>query len=167
MRSTAAVLGAVVGLCAAIPQSRGLADTGPGSGRPKVVLIGDSIRLGYAPRAAARLQGKADVVSSSENELGNVFTEVLSGTPHHYLKQAGFPRGSLAVAVRAVFLADQFDITTFFRGQRDGYELISRSEPTVRHFFQGTREGPRARFTESAYVETWLRADLVEEGALA
>src|SRR3954468_24220960 len=30
---------------------------------PKVVLLGDSIRLGYAPLVAKRLQGKAIVVS--------------------------------------------------------------------------------------------------------
>jgi lysophospholipase L1-like esterase len=34
---------------------------------PKVVLIGDSIRLGYAPLVAKRLEGKAIVVSVKDN----------------------------------------------------------------------------------------------------
>src|SRR5947209_3766073 len=34
---------------------------------PKVVLIGDSIRLGYAPLVAKRLEGKAVVVSPKPN----------------------------------------------------------------------------------------------------
>src|SRR5438105_6975611 len=34
---------------------------------PKVVLVGDSIRLGYAPLVAQRLQGKAMVISPSAN----------------------------------------------------------------------------------------------------
>lgn len=36
-------------------------------GPPKVVLVGDSIRLGYAPAVAARLAGKATVVSTPAN----------------------------------------------------------------------------------------------------
>jgi lysophospholipase L1-like esterase len=41
---------------------------------PKVVLIGDSIRLGYAPLVAKRLEGKAIVVSPKPNgeDSGNV-----------------------------------------------------------------------------------------------
>src|SRR5215510_5349155 len=41
---------------------------------PKVVLIGDSIRLGYAPLDAKRLEGKAIVVSPKPNgeDSGNV-----------------------------------------------------------------------------------------------
>src|SRR4051812_28765031 len=41
---------------------------------PKIVLIGDSIRMGYAPLVAKRLEGKAVVVSSKENggDSGNV-----------------------------------------------------------------------------------------------
>lgn len=35
--------------------------------RPKVMLIGDSIRLGYAPKVIERLQGKVDVVSLPAN----------------------------------------------------------------------------------------------------
>jgi lysophospholipase L1-like esterase/dienelactone hydrolase len=34
---------------------------------PRVVLIGDSIRLGYAPLVAKRLEGKAVVISAKEN----------------------------------------------------------------------------------------------------
>src|SRR4051794_38027700 len=34
---------------------------------PKVVLIGDSIRLGYAPTVAKQLEGKAVVVQSKSN----------------------------------------------------------------------------------------------------
>ncbi len=34
---------------------------------PKVVLLGDSIRLGYAPRVAKKLEGKASVVSPAKN----------------------------------------------------------------------------------------------------
>jgi lysophospholipase L1-like esterase len=41
---------------------------------PKVVLVGDSIRLGYAPLVAKRLEGKATVVSAKPNgeDSGNV-----------------------------------------------------------------------------------------------
>ncbi|MBX6313475.1 MAG: dienelactone hydrolase family protein, partial [Isosphaeraceae bacterium] len=39
----------------------------PAAGLPRVVLIGDSIRLGYAPRVAARLEGRAVVISPPEN----------------------------------------------------------------------------------------------------
>jgi lysophospholipase L1-like esterase len=43
----------------------------PGAGTepelPKVVLLGDSIRLGYAARVAERLQGRATVISPDEN----------------------------------------------------------------------------------------------------
>src|SRR5262245_7381456 len=34
---------------------------------PKVVLIGDSIRMGYAPLVEKRLAGKATIVSTKEN----------------------------------------------------------------------------------------------------
>ncbi len=43
------------------------ADGPGGAGLPKVVLIGDSIRLGYAPKVAERLVGKAIVVSPPAN----------------------------------------------------------------------------------------------------
>ena len=39
----------------------------PGPGLPKMVLVGDSIRLGYAPGVAERLAGKAVVISPPEN----------------------------------------------------------------------------------------------------
>jgi lysophospholipase L1-like esterase len=41
---------------------------------PKVVLVGDSIRLGYAPLVAKRLEGKAIVISAKPNgeDSGNV-----------------------------------------------------------------------------------------------
>ena len=41
---------------------------------PKVVLIGDSIRMGYAPLVAKRLDGKATVISAKANgeDSGNV-----------------------------------------------------------------------------------------------
>jgi lysophospholipase L1-like esterase len=41
---------------------------------PKVVLVGDSIRMGYAPLVAKRLEGKAVVVSAKPNgeDSGNV-----------------------------------------------------------------------------------------------
>lgn len=39
----------------------------PAAALPKVVLIGDSIRMGYAEGVAERLQGKADVVSPAAN----------------------------------------------------------------------------------------------------
>jgi lysophospholipase L1-like esterase len=42
----------------------------PASHLPVVVLIGDSIRLGYAPFVAERLKGKAEVVSMPESADG-------------------------------------------------------------------------------------------------
>lgn len=67
MRSGATILLAVVGLLSATPQSRGQAEPSSGQGLPKIVLVGDSIRMGYAPLVARRLEGKAVVVSSPEN----------------------------------------------------------------------------------------------------
>jgi hypothetical protein len=45
---------------------------------PKVVLAGDSIRLGYAPLVAKRLAGKAVVVSAEENggDSGNLLAHL-------------------------------------------------------------------------------------------
>jgi dienelactone hydrolase/lysophospholipase L1-like esterase len=59
-----------------IPAAR--ADDPPGTGLPKVVLIGDSIRLGYAPRVVERLAGKAVVVSPAANggDSGNVLAHL-------------------------------------------------------------------------------------------
>jgi lysophospholipase L1-like esterase len=47
--------------------ARGQSQSPHGPGLPRVVLIGDSIRLGYAPRVAERLSGKAVVISPPEN----------------------------------------------------------------------------------------------------
>jgi lysophospholipase L1-like esterase/dienelactone hydrolase len=69
MRRRIGVILALVALAAiASPGARAQA------GLPKVVLVGDSIRLGYAPRVAARLAGKATVISSPANggDSGNV-----------------------------------------------------------------------------------------------
>jgi lysophospholipase L1-like esterase/dienelactone hydrolase len=51
-----------------------LASAQPAKELPKVVLVGDSIRLGYAPLVAKRLAGKAVVVSPADNggDSGNV-----------------------------------------------------------------------------------------------
>jgi dienelactone hydrolase/lysophospholipase L1-like esterase len=50
------------------------ADEPIGRGLPKVVLVGDSIRMGYAPGVAKRLAGLAEVVSPEANggDSGNV-----------------------------------------------------------------------------------------------
>jgi hypothetical protein len=47
--------------------TRGQTDASRAAELPRVVLIGDSIRLGYAPRVAERLSGKAVVISPAEN----------------------------------------------------------------------------------------------------
>jgi dienelactone hydrolase/lysophospholipase L1-like esterase len=67
MRSWVTAILSVLGLLSASPPGHGQAQPAPGPGLPKVVLVGDSIRLGYAPRVAARLEGKAVVVSPPEN----------------------------------------------------------------------------------------------------
>ena len=68
MRSVAAVLLlGVILLPVAIRDARGQAPAPTPAGLPKVVLVGDSIRLGYAPRVKARLEGKPVVVSPPEN----------------------------------------------------------------------------------------------------
>ncbi len=43
-----------------------------------MVLVGDSIRLGYAPRVAERLSGKAVVISPAENggDSANVLSQL-------------------------------------------------------------------------------------------
>src|SRR5262245_34181275 len=85
MRSGVAVLLTVVGLSSASPQSRGQAEPSPGPGLPKIVLVGDSIRLGYAPRVAARLEGKAVVISPPEN--GGDSANVLAHLDEWVLRQ--------------------------------------------------------------------------------
>jgi dienelactone hydrolase/lysophospholipase L1-like esterase len=67
MRPGVVILLAVVGLFSAIPPTRGQTDATPVPGLPRVVLVGDSIRLGYASRVAERLSGKAVVISPPEN----------------------------------------------------------------------------------------------------
>ncbi|MFO0890403.1 MAG: GDSL-type esterase/lipase family protein [Isosphaeraceae bacterium] len=78
MRSTVTVVGLVAGLLCSIPESRGQAEPRTRTDLPRIVLIGDSIRLGYAPAVAARLAGKAVVLSPSENggDSGNVLAHL-------------------------------------------------------------------------------------------
>ncbi len=58
----------VVALVVAAPFASAQAPpAGPKPELPKVVLVGDSIRLGYAPLVARRLEGKARVVSVAAN----------------------------------------------------------------------------------------------------
>ncbi len=78
MRSGVAVLLSVAGLLSASPQSRGQAEPYTGPGLPRIVLVGDSIRLGYAPGVAARLSGKAVIISPAENggDSANVLTHL-------------------------------------------------------------------------------------------
>ena len=67
MRPGVVVLLILVGQSAAPTRSRGQADASQAIGLPRVVLVGDSIRLGYAPRVAERLTGKAVVISVPDN----------------------------------------------------------------------------------------------------
>ncbi|MGE3818499.1 MAG: GDSL-type esterase/lipase family protein [Isosphaeraceae bacterium] len=57
----------VFGLLITSSAARGQTVASPAPGLPKVVLVGDSIRMGYAPRVAERLAGKAVVISPEEN----------------------------------------------------------------------------------------------------
>jgi dienelactone hydrolase/lysophospholipase L1-like esterase len=75
----------VVGLVTTSLSARGQADASPGPGLPRVVLVGDSIRLGYAPRVAERLSGKAVVISSPEN--GGDSANVLAHLEEWVLRQ--------------------------------------------------------------------------------
>jgi dienelactone hydrolase/lysophospholipase L1-like esterase len=85
MRHGLVILLSVVGLFSAATPVRGQADASPGAGLPKVVLVGDSIRLGYAPRVAERLAGKAVVISPPEN--GGDSTNVLAHLDEWVLRQ--------------------------------------------------------------------------------
>ena len=85
MRPGVVVLLSVVGLLTASPPSRGQADASPGPGLPRVVLVGDSIRLGYAARVAERLAGKAVVISPPEN--GGDSANVLAHLDEWVLRQ--------------------------------------------------------------------------------
>src|SRR3954451_17989784 len=67
MRRSLAVLLSLVGLLTASAPTRGQVVTPSRTELPKVVLIGDSIRMGYAPKVAERLAGKAGVISSPDN----------------------------------------------------------------------------------------------------
>ena len=67
MRRSLLVLLSLLSLFTASKPARGQTDASPGPKLPRVVLVGDSIRLGYAPRVAERLAGKAVVISVPEN----------------------------------------------------------------------------------------------------
>ena len=58
--------------------ARGQTDASRVAELPRVVLIGDSIRLGYAPRVAELLSGRAVVISLPENggDSGNVLAHL-------------------------------------------------------------------------------------------
>ena len=50
---------------------------------PKVLLLGDSIREGYAPLVAKKLAGRAEVISPKENggDTANTLKHLSSGSP--------------------------------------------------------------------------------------
>jgi dienelactone hydrolase/lysophospholipase L1-like esterase len=85
MRTGVLVLVSAVGLFTASTAARGQAGAAPAAELPKVVLVGDSIRLGYAPRVSKRLSGKAVVVSSPEN--GGDSVNVLSHLDEWVVRQ--------------------------------------------------------------------------------
>src|SRR4051794_8574362 len=78
MRSGVVILLSIINLFTASAPTRGQADVSPRPGLPKVVLIGDSIRLGYAQGVTERLSGKAVVISPPENggDSANVLTHL-------------------------------------------------------------------------------------------
>ena len=57
MRPGVGVLLSIVGLFTASTSIRGQTVGSSGPAEPRIVLIGDSIRMGYAPRVADRLKG--------------------------------------------------------------------------------------------------------------
>lgn len=67
MRIGAAILLSTLGFCHACPLSFSQTARSAAGAPPKVVLIGDSIRLGYAPKTAELLEGKAVVINPPEN----------------------------------------------------------------------------------------------------
>ena len=67
MRTGVKLLLCVGALLTVNTATRGQTDASRAAELPRVVLVGDSIRLGYAPRVAERLSGKAVVISSAEN----------------------------------------------------------------------------------------------------
>jgi len=85
MRPGVVILLSVVGLFTAIPPTRGQTNASSGPGLSRVVLVGDSIRIGYASRVAERLSGKAVVISTPEN--GGDSANVLSHLDEWVLRQ--------------------------------------------------------------------------------
>src|SRR5437764_5322824 len=65
LRETAGI--AVVASALTLAAGQGAPAQAGGTELPKVALIGDSIRMGYAPLVAERLKGKAVVISAAEN----------------------------------------------------------------------------------------------------
>ena len=85
MRTGVVVILSVLGLLTVSPPTRGQASGSAGPRLPKVVLVGDSIRLGYASRVAERLSGKAVVISPAEN--GGDSANVLAHLDERVLRQ--------------------------------------------------------------------------------
>jgi dienelactone hydrolase/lysophospholipase L1-like esterase len=85
MRTGVVVLLSTVGFFTASAATWGQADAPRTAELPKVVLVGDSIRLGYAPFVAKRLSSKAVVVSPPEN--GGDSANVLSHVDEWVLRQ--------------------------------------------------------------------------------
>jgi hypothetical protein len=78
MRPGVVVLRSILGLFTASRSTRGQAAASSRPESPRIVLSGDSIRLGYGPRVAERLSGKAIVISPSENggDIANVLAHL-------------------------------------------------------------------------------------------
>ncbi len=86
MRHGVVVLLSIVGpLAASSTPTWGQAALSAGPELPRVVLVGDSIRMGYAPRVAERLSGKAVVISAAEN--GGDSASVLAHVDEWVLRQ--------------------------------------------------------------------------------
>ena len=85
MRPGVVVLCWITAFLTASTPIRGQARPPSGTALPRVVLVGDSIRLGYAPRVAERLAGKAVVISPAEN--GGDSANVLAHLDEWVLRQ--------------------------------------------------------------------------------
>ncbi len=85
MRPAVVVLVGMVGLMTASRSTSGQGASSPRAELPRVVLVGDSIRLGYAGRVAERLAGKAVVISPAEN--GGDSANVLAHLDEWVLRQ--------------------------------------------------------------------------------
>jgi dienelactone hydrolase/lysophospholipase L1-like esterase len=85
MRPGVVFLLCVGGLLTVSAASRGQADASRAAVLPRVVLIGDSIRLDYASKVAERLSGKAAVISPPEN--GGDSANVLAHLDEWVLRQ--------------------------------------------------------------------------------